>query len=630
MADQGSEVARAFVRIGGDDTDLKRDLDKSKGGLLSWLGGIGGSVKKAIGGLGSVFGGVLGGLGLGGGALQLKEWISGAMEAESATARFNALLQGAGDKAGYTTQNLGALAESIAKTTSFTKGQAMAAEQTLLLFDQISPKNFEATMKAASNLAAVLDTDLAEAARTLGMAMQDPERGLRGLRQVGITFSKDQKENLKKMVESGDIAGAQEVILDRMKKLGPAAEAMLNTTSGALKKMQKEWMGLGKGVGSALLPAIRALVGEVSGFVSGLKAPFMMLAQFISANKEGLVQIAKWVGIGAGVIASLFALKAAFAGVAAVIGLVISPVGILIGLLGGAALIAINQFGLSWKDVTSILLTTVTNLPLVGEMFVLQIQIMLEALDEFFNLKPGELQKTFWLIGKVIGGILDMIIEKIGKSIEGLKEMYDWALRASKGQDRKDVEQGKDIAKRAAAAETRMRMDQAQHLVGGGIGQVALQQANRAAVAAAVEQLPMPKEAVEEGRNLGAKMDALKKVFAERRADLDRQLAGKPLGGPLEKAAALLGGGLGLAALGAMPAQGNAPPAAKPLKFSFVGLTDAWKKMQESITGGPMMDLARKQLDVGGKQLDKLEEIRKFLEKRGIEMGGNDAVVAEG
>lgn len=55
------------------------------------------------------------------------------------------------------------------------------------------------------------------------------------------------------------------------------------------------------------------------------------------------------------------------------------------------------------------------------------------------------------------------------------------------------------------------------------------------------------------------------------------------------------------------------PPAPIPVKFEFRGLADMWKKTQESITGGTMVDMTKQLVVQGEEQNKKLDEIKKKI-----------------
>ena len=47
----------------------------------------------------------------------------------------------------------------------------------------------------------------------VGKALNDPLKGLTALSRIGVQFTAQQQEQIKAMVEVGDVAGAQKIIL---------------------------------------------------------------------------------------------------------------------------------------------------------------------------------------------------------------------------------------------------------------------------------------------------------------------------------------------------------------------------------------------------------------------------------
>ena len=72
---------------------------------------------------------------------------------------------------------------------------------------------FDRTTMAAFNMAAAGFGSAESNAIALGKAMEDPIKGLTALRRSGTVFTEDQQKLIKSLVETGDVAGAQEVIL---------------------------------------------------------------------------------------------------------------------------------------------------------------------------------------------------------------------------------------------------------------------------------------------------------------------------------------------------------------------------------------------------------------------------------
>jgi hypothetical protein len=115
--------------------------------------------------------------------------------------------------------------------------------------------NFDRATMAAFDMAAVLKTDARSAAVQLGKALENPIKGVTALAKAGTTFTDQQREQIKVLVESGKKLEAQNLILDEVEsQYGGAAEA------GALwsVKLQLAFGQVQDALGASLTPAFQS------------------------------------------------------------------------------------------------------------------------------------------------------------------------------------------------------------------------------------------------------------------------------------------------------------------------------------------------------------------------------------
>jgi hypothetical protein len=113
---------------------------------------------------------------------------------------------------------------------------------------------FDRATKAAFDMAAVLKTDARGSAVQLGKALENPIKGVTALAKAGTTFTQQQRDQIKVLVESGNLLAAQELILTEVEsQYGGAAEA------GALysQKLQLAFGQVQDALGMALTPAFQ-------------------------------------------------------------------------------------------------------------------------------------------------------------------------------------------------------------------------------------------------------------------------------------------------------------------------------------------------------------------------------------
>lgn len=124
---------------------------------------------------------------------------------------------------------------------------------------------FDRAVIAAQDLAAKGFGDADGAAKMLGKALNDPVKGLTALGKAGVTFTTAQKDQIKTMVKSGDILGAQRIIMGELEKqVGGTAEA----TTNAGQKMAVTWGNFQEDLGTAILPMMDVMMGLLSDFLS--------------------------------------------------------------------------------------------------------------------------------------------------------------------------------------------------------------------------------------------------------------------------------------------------------------------------------------------------------------------------
>ena len=201
-------------------------------------------------------------------------------EQEDAIAKMEAVLKSTGGVAGVTSTHVTDLASSLQKTTTFADEVTVNGAALLLTFKNIRNEMgdgndvFDRTIKASQDLSALMGTDLNSSVMMLGKALQDPETGLTKLTRAGIQFSDQQKDQIKTLAESGDMLGAQKIMLGEIEsQFGGTAEAMAQTAAGRLKQAFNELGEAAEAIGAELAPAIE----KVAGFLSWIGQTFANL-----------------------------------------------------------------------------------------------------------------------------------------------------------------------------------------------------------------------------------------------------------------------------------------------------------------------------------------------------------------
>ena len=121
---------------------------------------------------------------------------------------------------------------------------------------------FDQATGLALDMSTALGTDMSGAAVQLGKALNDPLKGITALSKAGVSFTEDQKAQIKLMAESGDLLGAQKIVLAELsKEFKGAAEA----AGTPLDKLMVAAGNLQEEIGAKLIPAVDAVAGVLLG-----------------------------------------------------------------------------------------------------------------------------------------------------------------------------------------------------------------------------------------------------------------------------------------------------------------------------------------------------------------------------
>ena len=271
-------------------------------------------------------------------------------EEEEAIARMTGALRANAGQANVTGDEIRNLASQLQKTTTFADDATISAAGLLLTFHNIrnelgdGNKVFDRTLVAAQNLSAALGTDLESATMQLAKALENPATGLTALTRSGTTFTAQQKDMIRTMVDAGDTLGAQRMILDVVEsQYGGMAETMAQTTRGKIKQSLNTLGDSMEQFGALLVP----MVDKVSEFIKQLGDG---LANLEPETRQTIVMFA---GIAAAIgpvllvmgklITSVVAIKGVLAGIAAAVS---APVLAVIAVI--AALVA--AFVVAWQN----------------------------------------------------------------------------------------------------------------------------------------------------------------------------------------------------------------------------------------------------------------------------------------
>ena len=189
--------------------------------------------------------------------------------------KLNAVLAATGGAAGLTGVQISDYAAELQKVTNFEDDATVGAAAMLASFTNIRGDVFKDAILGAMDITTLMGGDLQSNIKMIGVALNDPIEGISKLSKAKIQFTESEKASIETMQKSGDLLGAQGVILDKVGgKFGGAAKA----TADPLKQLENTIGDVAENIGSALLPALsvgadafRGLLGVVVGGAEDFK-----------------------------------------------------------------------------------------------------------------------------------------------------------------------------------------------------------------------------------------------------------------------------------------------------------------------------------------------------------------------
>lgn len=318
------QVASLFGVLSLDDSDFNRGLKDADKGMKS----AGDRLKDFSAGIKNVGAGMI--------AVSTPivafgvTAVRAAMESQQAMAQLDAVIKSTGGSAGVTAEFAQGLASTLQNVTMYGDEATMSAESMLLTFTNIGKDVFPYTTITALDMSTALGQDLTSSAMQLGKALNDPINGITALTRVGVTFTEEQKNTIKAMMDVGNIAGAQTIILNELhKEFGGSAEAAGKTFAGQLEILKNKFGEVQEKIGNVFLPILQRLVTD------GIAPIVDKIARWVDQNPELVLQIGAAALGGLALGGALFVLGSVLPAVISGIGLLLSPVVLLAVAIGG-------------------------------------------------------------------------------------------------------------------------------------------------------------------------------------------------------------------------------------------------------------------------------------------------------
>jgi hypothetical protein len=204
-----------------------------------------------------------------------KGFYDAAIESQKVTKQTEAVLKSMGNVAGVTADDVAKLSERLSMQSGVDDELIQSSQNVLLTFgkvqNQVGKGNaiFDRASQSALDMSVALGTDLQGATLQVGKALNDPIKGMTALTRAGVSFTEQQKEQVKQLVATGDTLGAQKVILAELENQFAGSAAAQATAGDRLKVV---WGNLQETLGGYLVPAVEAVASVLADKLPGAMA----------------------------------------------------------------------------------------------------------------------------------------------------------------------------------------------------------------------------------------------------------------------------------------------------------------------------------------------------------------------
>jgi hypothetical protein len=254
---------------------------------------------------------------------------------ETINAQTAAAIESMGNVSGISAKEIENLAGKLEGLTATEAETIQQGANLLLTFKNIKNEAgagndiFTQTTAVMVDLARAMGTDASSEAIRLGKALNDPIKGIASLTKVGVSFTNEQKEQIKALQDSGDLLGAQKIILAELQtQFGGSGAAYAKTFTGQLELMGHELGTIGEEATMAVMPALQGMVEELRELIPVIGPQLKTAIESVdwAALVQVVVDFTKFLIDNAAAIAqvgaSIWAISTAYKTLAVIFGLI--------------------------------------------------------------------------------------------------------------------------------------------------------------------------------------------------------------------------------------------------------------------------------------------------------------------
>ena len=270
------KIGDAILTFKGDTKQLNAAFRDVSGGLdkmgakykqmASSIQGFGDKMfnvsKKIVAGIAGTTAGIAGFLGVA---------LKAAADEQKVLAQLDAVLKSTGGAAGLTREEILKMNDSLVAMSAVGNEAILEAQNLMLTFTSVGKDVFPDAIKAAMDLSQAFGQDLQGSVIQLGKALQDPIKGVSALSRVGVSFTEEQKNTIKALVESNRLFDAQRIILGELEKqVGGSAQAYAQSFAGMAARIQRTVGDTIKYVGVGLMDLLTPYVRQLDAILMGV------------------------------------------------------------------------------------------------------------------------------------------------------------------------------------------------------------------------------------------------------------------------------------------------------------------------------------------------------------------------
>lgn len=220
-----------------------RNMASGAAAMEGPLGGVAGrlnSIGAALGRMGPLQLGFIGSLAAS--STILYKALGAGSEYERQMFRIQKQLEITGMTAGVTSEEIESMARRLGEATLAGAGEARNAASSLLVYKNITGEMYEEVLKLGQDLTAVMGGSLESNVKKIARAFDNPRQGLESLSRTVLSLDDEMRKNIQTMFDSGDVAGAQGAIFDKLRdKIGGAGQGEAAGLAGAVDTLGERW-----------------------------------------------------------------------------------------------------------------------------------------------------------------------------------------------------------------------------------------------------------------------------------------------------------------------------------------------------------------------------------------------------